>query len=314
MSQRDDATTCPAPFDVDVPDSGYRWWYLDGVSEDGRHGLVIIAFIGSVFSPYYFRARQRGPASAEQYVSINVCLYRPGGDRWAMTERGAGALERSRDRFRIAGSQLAWEGERLVVDVAERTAPFARRIEGRIELVPRFLNWDTFKLERERRHLWRPIAPVADIRVEFNRPELGWSGHGYMDSNFGTRMLEHDFKTWDWNRTTESTATRIFYVARLHDGEERRLGIHFGADGTRSTLPVPDTQELPVSAWRVRRQPTHPAPVALERVLEDTPFYTRSLLRETNSGRRVVHESLDMERFTKGWVRVLLPFRMPRLR
>ena len=48
-------------FDVAVPDSGYRWWYVDGISDDGRDGIVVIAFIGSVFSPYYFRARARGP-------------------------------------------------------------------------------------------------------------------------------------------------------------------------------------------------------------------------------------------------------------
>ncbi len=55
----------PVSFDQDVPDSGYRWWYVDGVSDDGRFGVVIIAFVGSVFSPYYFRARQSGPTNPE---------------------------------------------------------------------------------------------------------------------------------------------------------------------------------------------------------------------------------------------------------
>jgi hypothetical protein len=32
-----------------VPDSGYRWWYVDGFSECGRFGVTVIAFIGSVF-------------------------------------------------------------------------------------------------------------------------------------------------------------------------------------------------------------------------------------------------------------------------
>ena len=32
---------------------GYVWWYVDALSDDGRQGLTIIAFIGSVFSPYY---------------------------------------------------------------------------------------------------------------------------------------------------------------------------------------------------------------------------------------------------------------------
>ena len=39
----------PPAFDLAVPDRGYRWWYLDAVSDDSRHALVIIAFVGSVF-------------------------------------------------------------------------------------------------------------------------------------------------------------------------------------------------------------------------------------------------------------------------
>ena len=40
-------------FDAPVPAGGYSWWYVDALSDDGRHGLTIIAFLGSVFSPYY---------------------------------------------------------------------------------------------------------------------------------------------------------------------------------------------------------------------------------------------------------------------
>ena len=47
-------------FDQPVPHNGYAWWYVDGLSDDGRYGLTVIAFIGSVFSPYYARARRRG--------------------------------------------------------------------------------------------------------------------------------------------------------------------------------------------------------------------------------------------------------------
>ena len=46
-------------FNVAVPPSGYRWWYLDGLSADGQRGLTVIAFVGSVFSPYYAAARRR---------------------------------------------------------------------------------------------------------------------------------------------------------------------------------------------------------------------------------------------------------------
>ena len=46
-------------FDAPVPPGGYAWWYVDALSDDGRHGLTVIAFVGSVFSP-----TTPGPAAA----------------------------------------------------------------------------------------------------------------------------------------------------------------------------------------------------------------------------------------------------------
>ncbi len=70
-------------FDADVPSGGYRWWYLDALSDDGRHGLTIIGFVGSVFSPYY--AFGRGGAAVptpQTHCAINVALYGKSGHRW----------------------------------------------------------------------------------------------------------------------------------------------------------------------------------------------------------------------------------------
>ena len=38
-------------FDAPVQPGGYAWWYVDALSDDGCHGLTIIAFVGSVFRP-----------------------------------------------------------------------------------------------------------------------------------------------------------------------------------------------------------------------------------------------------------------------
>ena len=90
-------------FDIPVAPGGYAWWYLDALSDDGRHGITVIAFIGSVFSPYYARARRRaGSAGADplNHCAVNVALYNRGaggargGQRWAMTERGHGQVQR----------------------------------------------------------------------------------------------------------------------------------------------------------------------------------------------------------------------------
>jgi carotenoid 1,2-hydratase len=48
--------------------------------------------------------------------------------------------------------------------------------------------------------------------------------------------------------------------------------------------------------------------------LEDTPFYSRSLIKAEMFGCSVtaIHESLVLDRFTAPWVQAMLPFRMPR--
>ena len=54
-------------FDQAVDPGNYLWWYIDGLSDDGQYGFSIIAFVGSVFSPYYAWANKRKLASADDY-------------------------------------------------------------------------------------------------------------------------------------------------------------------------------------------------------------------------------------------------------
>jgi carotenoid 1,2-hydratase len=50
------------------------------------------------------------------------------------------------------------------------------------------------------------------------------------------------------------------------------------------------------------------------RTLENAPFYARSHIATRIEGveTEAIHESLDLRRFSANWVRMLLPFRMPR--
>ena len=51
--------------DGSVAPGGYRWWYIDAVSDDGLHGLTLIAFVGSVFSPYYAWSGRADPRAED---------------------------------------------------------------------------------------------------------------------------------------------------------------------------------------------------------------------------------------------------------
>ena len=95
-----------------VPPNGYAWWYVDALSDDGQHGLTIIAFIGSVFSPYYALARRNGPADPLNHCAINVAVYGKGSNRWAMTERPRGAVSRTANLFTVGPSHLSGTANR----------------------------------------------------------------------------------------------------------------------------------------------------------------------------------------------------------
>ena len=115
-----DASGAPR-FDQPVAAGGYLWWYVDAISDDGRHALTLIAFVGSVFSPYYALARWRGGGSAdpENHVALNVALYGEGGKRWTMTERARRHGRRTEGEFTIGPSGLSWDGQSLTVEIDE---------------------------------------------------------------------------------------------------------------------------------------------------------------------------------------------------
>ena len=77
----------------------------------------------------------------------------------------------------------------------------------------------------------------------------------------------------------------------------------------------PPSCALPLTGWRIGRHARLGAAARNLRVVEDTPFYARSMTLPVVPGAtQVVHESLSLERFAQPWVQTLLPFRMGRRR
>jgi carotenoid 1,2-hydratase len=299
-------------FDIAVPPDGYAWWYVDALSDDLRYGLTIIAFIGNVFSPYYAWARRRGPADPGKFCCLNVALY-GARRRWAMTERGAGALRRGPTSLAIGPSALEWDGTALTITIAERGAPLPRRVRGTVRLLPEALERRAVRLDPAGRHRWSPFAPCARVEVTLLEPALSWSGAGYWDGNDGDAPLERDFAAWSWMRAPLADGAVVLYDVRPRDGEGRCLALRFASVGGVTALPEPGVVPLPPTLWRVSRSVRAEA-ARLVRTLEDAPFYARSVVEVSIDGQRAlgVHESLSLDRFRAPWVQALLPFRMPR--
>ena len=301
-------------FSQPVPAGAYRWWYVDGFSDCGQFGITLIAFIGSVFSPYYFRSRHRGRAQATEHVSLNAILYGPRKARWCMTERGSHALNQAATRLAIGPSALQCTPQGLQIEIHERAMPFGQRVEGQVSVQFDQALDECFELDDAGDHWWWPIAPSARIQVQMDRPDLSWSGSAYMDSNFGKRPIETGFSSWNWCRGHAADGScHIHYDAQLVSGKEKCLSLSISDAGEMTRIASPSRQQLPRGpVWRVARPARLPASRYVHvNTLEDTPFYTRSQVRV--DGREFMHESLDLGRFCRPWVQRLLPFRMPRL-
>jgi carotenoid 1,2-hydratase len=305
-------------FDAPVADGGYAWWYLDAVSDDARHGLTVIAFIGSVFSPYYARARRRAPgaaADAANHCALNVALYGQPGARWSMTERGRTHLQRAPDSLLIGPSALTWQGDTLCIEVDEIAAPWPARIRGVIKLhAPRRFHHPVALAAGG--HVWHPIAPTARVEVTLTHPQWQWQGSAYLDANRGDTPLESAFERWDWSRAhLRDGRAVVLYDVQRRGAEPLSLGLEFGrSDGVR-TLDPPPAARLPASGWRIARGTRSDSGVArVRRTLTDAPFYARSLVDTELLGEPVtaMHESLSLRRFDTAWVQAMLPFRMPR--
>jgi len=273
--------------------------------------------VGSVFSPYYAWARRRGEADPLNHCAFNVALYGPRGNRWSMTERGAGQVEREQSILCIGPSVLCWTGDAVQIGVNEICAPFPRRLRGTIRVMPEALCERSFALDAAGLHRWSPIAPCARVEVQFSDPSLAWSGNGYFDSNSGVEPLEDTFRTWSWSRASRADLTRVLYDVQARHGETRSMALEFDRRGTVLKRNIPPLAALPSTGWRLPRH-TRAEPgehARLVKTLEDGPFYSRSLLSTTLAGSAAptIHESLSLDRFRSPWVRCLLPFRMPRI-
>jgi carotenoid 1,2-hydratase len=279
--------------------NGYAWWYIDALSDDGQSGITIIAFIGSVFSPYYALARRKGVADPLNHCAVNIAIYRKGANRWTMTERPRHAVSRTVSAFTVGPSQLSWDGTSLMIRVNEISVPIPGRVSGTIRVVPTAITQQAFSLNQNGNHWWWPIAPCARVQVALDHPHLRWQGDGYFDMNSGDAPLEWGFSDWQWSRGAMRDGTAILYEARRRDGSRIDLAVRFDPQGRMEVFEPPPAVTLKRTGWRIGRSVRSDGEANIVRTLEDAPFYARSVISAKLLGEPVtlMHESLSLDRF-----------------
>lgn len=271
----------------------------------------MIAFVGSVFSPAYFRARRRGLfADPTAHCGFNVAVHGPRGSAWAMSEYRGGEVQRGPDTLVLGRNRITRDDRGVEIAIDERTAPWGRALRGRVRLVPQRWMDRSFALDVDGRHAWWPVAPRATIEVELSAPELSFRGRGYHDSNAGSEPLERAIQGWAWSRSTDDVATVLHYDVTGRDGVERRIGLRYGDDGgVVATDPGPRVG-LDASRWGLPRvlATTASTDAAVRRTLVDAPFYARSLVATPTA--LAMHETVDLVRFARPSTQLMLPFRI----
>lgn len=285
------------------------------MSDDGELAIVIIALLGNPFSPSYGRARARGVASALSYCSMNVALYATRGpSAWAFRERGVEESARGENEITIGASTMRWEGDRLVVDLDERTVPSGRPLRGRVTVHPQAYTGLELPLDPQGEHRWWPVAPLARIEVDLASPRIRFSGHGYHDANAGAVPVESSFVDWSWSRARTDEGALLTYDLSCTSGAERSHAFAVSPAGVVTPLQNLGTARLARTRWglarRTRVDRGHEARVV--RSLEDGPFYARALVETRLGGRPAVamHETLAAHRLRRAWVRTLTSFRL----
>lgn len=231
-----------------------------------------------------------------------------------MTERGAEQVQVAPDSFTVGPSAVRFEDGALIYDIAEHGAPLPFPVRGRVTIRPEVEQRETFTLDAHGHHVWRPVWPRARVTAAFDAPDLAFEGDGYVDMNAGIEPLETGFRSWNWARAATADGAAILYDSLWRDGGAHGLALEIGADGEARRFEAPAVSDLPKVGWGVARATRSAGAARIVKTLEDTPFYSRSLVETDILGARrtFMHESLDLDRFASRWVKGLLPFRMPR--
>lgn len=234
-----------------------------------------------------------------------------------MTDRGRGALQTTPDTLQVGPSSFHWTGSELVITIDEISGPpMISRVKGTITVTPKAVTSVELPLKADGSHIWRPFAPVSDIKVDLQSDGWQWTGKGYFDANFGTRALEQDFRYWTWGCFPRSTGATAFYDVERIDGSTFETAVHFDNEGRAAHCDAPPSTRFKNSLWQVKRTTrADPGTMPVQSLnMLDAPFYSRSAVSTVLDGEATtgVHEALDLTRFRSPFLKPMLACRVPR--
>jgi len=278
----------------------YRWFYAD--AHVGDFTAVAIFMVGSVFSPRYVTAAERGAAPGA-HSAVNFALYRRGQRvAWVLSE-----YPNAKDTdgvLRIGNSTWAPMDGGWCIEIDERLAlPFGRPVRARLTLRPEVPRIAPLSLGEG--HAWHPIAVRCRAALEVPTFDVDATGSGYHDSNFGPSPLGISLPGWRWTRVHDRDASQVLYEL---PGPE---AIHLTArDGEVRTQQVPSREVvLRRTRWGLAL-PTALPFIAGSRgisVVESSPFYAR--LESEADSVHALGEVADFRRFRSPWIRWMAYFR-----
>jgi carotenoid 1,2-hydratase len=282
----------------------YLWLYSDAVVGDVT--AVCIFLVGSVFSPRYV-GRAGRPLD---HCAVNFALYRRGRRvAWAFTEY-PGIAHAGTHALRIGSSTLAYRPDgSLVLEIAERTAPWRRPLRARLALTPVSASTAALPLDAERLHRWEPRVVRATARLQVPALGIDGTGLGYHDANRGDVPLGGRLPGWWWARVHTADASLVRYGVHGHPSEIE-VTTRDGEEPLVVSAPTA-VRGRRRSAWGLVLPTDIGAgtrPIAAGRLLESSPFYARQEARA--DGVHALGESADFRRFRSPLIRWMAYFRM----
>ena len=242
-------------FDAAVAPSGYRWWYVDALSDDGDYGLTVIAFVGSVFSPYYAWSGMGRPRQSlrRQCRALWPARHALGDDR----ARPRQSVSARATFCRSDRARCEWRDGSLTIRVDEIAAPLPKRYPRRDRCRSRWRSMrQEFTLETKGSHVWRPIAPVARVSLDLDAPEPALERprlfrHQRRRRAARTEPLPSGHGRAPTSATTPQSSTTPNGAAKA----PLSLALRFDARRAASrTLDPPPVAPLPPTNWRVQRR------------------------------------------------------------